>query len=180
MLAIQHSKPFQAAGPTPARYLGDHVEGSPGPHLHFIPTRFFLPHLQMWHISSSYLLQLACVLSRSVVSDSLRPHGLSPARILCLWVLQARTLEWAAATQALLNYYYGVFCLQFVLKSSRISLSSFFFFFLPPPSTQMLPPKQRLKLLPENPGSSSGNGKESTDLRDIILELGFTRVVNQM
>ena len=42
----------------------------------------------------------------------------------------------------------------------------------------MLPPKQRLKLLLENPGSSSGNGKESTDLRDIILELGFTWVVN--
>ena len=26
-----------------------------------------------------------CVLSHSVVSDSLRPHGLQPARLLCPW-----------------------------------------------------------------------------------------------
>ena len=33
----------------------------------------------------------------SVVSNSLRPHGLSPARLLCLLaILQARILEWAA------------------------------------------------------------------------------------
>ena len=28
---------------------------------------------------------LCAVLSRSVVSDSLRPHGLEPTRLLCLW-----------------------------------------------------------------------------------------------
>ena len=27
----------------------------------------------------------SCLLSRSVVSDSLRPHGLQPARLLCRW-----------------------------------------------------------------------------------------------
>ena len=34
-----------------------------------------------------------CVLSRFVASDSLRPHGLWPTRLLYPWNLQARTLE---------------------------------------------------------------------------------------
>ena len=34
--------------------------------------------------------------SRSVVSDSYRPHGLQPTRLLCPWISQARVLEWAA------------------------------------------------------------------------------------
>ena len=32
-----------------------------------------------------YMYSLLCVLSRSVVSDPLRPHGLQPARLLCPW-----------------------------------------------------------------------------------------------
>ena len=41
--------------------------------------------------------QCACVCSRcSVVSDSLRPYGLQPARLLNPWILQARILEWVA------------------------------------------------------------------------------------
>ena len=36
-----------------------------------------------------------CV-SRSVLSNSLRPRGLKPARLLCPWNLQARVVEWAA------------------------------------------------------------------------------------
>ena len=32
----------------------------------------------------------------SVMSNSLCPHGLQPARLLCPWVLQARILEWGA------------------------------------------------------------------------------------
>ena len=40
----------------------------------------------------------ACAHSRqsSVVSNSLRPHGLLPARLLCPWIFQARILEWVA------------------------------------------------------------------------------------
>ena len=34
--------------------------------------------------------------SCSVVSDSLRPHVLQPARLLCPWISQARILEWVA------------------------------------------------------------------------------------
>jgi len=30
------------------------------------------------------------------VSDSLRPHGLQPTRLLCPWDFQARVLEWGA------------------------------------------------------------------------------------
>ena len=36
------------------------------------------------------------VLSHSVVSDSLRPHGLKSAKFFCLGILQARILEWVA------------------------------------------------------------------------------------
>ena len=34
--------------------------------------------------------------SRSVVSDSSRPHGLQPTRLLHPWIFQARILEWGA------------------------------------------------------------------------------------
>ena len=37
-----------------------------------------------------------CVRACSVMSDSLRPHGLEPARLLCPPNLQARILEWVA------------------------------------------------------------------------------------
>ena len=36
------------------------------------------------------------VLSCSVMSDSLRPHELQPARVLSSWDSQARILEWVA------------------------------------------------------------------------------------
>ena len=39
----------------------------------------------MPHIYNGLLLSHACVLSRSVVSDSLWPHGLQPTRFLCPW-----------------------------------------------------------------------------------------------
>ena len=32
----------------------------------------------------------------SLMSNSLQPHGLQPTGLLCLWVLQARILEWVA------------------------------------------------------------------------------------
>ena len=34
--------------------------------------------------------------SRSVVSDSSRPHGLQPTRLLRPWIFQAKVLEWGA------------------------------------------------------------------------------------
>ena len=37
---------------------------------------------------------VCAVLSRSVVSDSLQPHGLLPSKLLCPWILQARKLDW--------------------------------------------------------------------------------------
>ena len=37
-----------------------------------------------------------CIRTCSVVSDSLQPHGLEPARLLCSGILQASILEWAA------------------------------------------------------------------------------------
>ena len=43
------------------------------------------------------LLWLGCVCQvTSVMSNSLRPHGLQPARFLCPWILQARILGWVA------------------------------------------------------------------------------------
>ena len=38
------------------------------------------------------------ILTCSVMSDSLPPHGLQPARLLCQWISPARTLEWVAIT----------------------------------------------------------------------------------
>ena len=32
----------------------------------------------------------------SLVSDSVRPHGLQPTRLLRPWIFQARVLEWGA------------------------------------------------------------------------------------
>ena len=40
----------------------------------------------VWHLAIYYSFNLSCtVLSHSVVSDSLRPHGLQPTRLLCPW-----------------------------------------------------------------------------------------------
>ena len=44
------------------------------------PAAVFYPCM-----SPSSLPHIVCVLSRSVMSDSLRPHGLQPARFLCSW-----------------------------------------------------------------------------------------------
>ena len=55
------------------------------------------PLMHMWN---SYFENIcsscANVLSRSVVSNSLRPHGLKPTRLLCAWDFPARILEWVA------------------------------------------------------------------------------------
>ena len=40
--------------------------------------------------------EISVCVSPSVMSDSLRPHALWPARLLCLWILQTRILEWVA------------------------------------------------------------------------------------
>ena len=54
--------------------------------------------LGLWDLGLHFCPSVSwmCVTSRSVVSDSLRPHGLYPTRLLCPWILQARILEWAA------------------------------------------------------------------------------------
>ena len=47
-------------------------------------------------ISVTFLHFSSIQFSRSVVSDSLRSHGLQHARFLSMGILQARILEWAA------------------------------------------------------------------------------------
>ena len=42
--------------------------------------------------------------SRSVVSDSLRPYGLQPTRLLRPWIFQARVLEWVAIAFSMYSY----------------------------------------------------------------------------
>ena len=37
------------------------------------------------------------VLSRTVLSDSLRPHGLKPTRLLCPWYFPGKNAEWGAS-----------------------------------------------------------------------------------
>ena len=53
------------------------------------------------HFSSSTHRCQCCkcsarVLTRSVASSSLQPHGLQPGGLICPWILQARILEWVA------------------------------------------------------------------------------------
>ena len=57
---------------------------------------FFSLVIKQYHVftKSSELSSRSTVLSRSVMSAPLRPHGLHPARLLCPWgVLQARILS---------------------------------------------------------------------------------------
>ena len=51
-------------------------------------------------ISTASDIQMKWSESRSVMSNSLRLHGLQPARILCPWILQARILEWVVIFSA--------------------------------------------------------------------------------
>ena len=54
--------------------------------------RVSLRLVQLFFQGKSKLLLFIC----SVMSDSLRPHGLWFARLLCLWDFPARRLEWVA------------------------------------------------------------------------------------
>ena len=59
--------------------------------IHSLVTILCLPELELEKIVNSSVFTLwnamCCVLSLSVVSDSLRPHGLWSSRILCPWGL---------------------------------------------------------------------------------------------
>ena len=59
----------------------------------------------------------ALLWSCSVVSDSLRPHGLQPARLLHPGVFQARILEWAAISFSIIECELVLFCFCSVVKS---------------------------------------------------------------
>ena len=43
-------------------------------------------------LTDEYLQLILCVFSHSVVSDSLQPHGLWPARLLCPWGFPSKTI----------------------------------------------------------------------------------------
>ena len=66
------------------------------PHLN--PTQ----HAKLGHLS----MLLCCVFSHSVVSNSLQPHELQPARSLWSWdFFQARILEWVAISSSKESFY---------------------------------------------------------------------------
>ena len=59
------------------------------------PWRFWYcweESIRRWILCQSSALP-GCVLSHSVVSNSLQPHGLEPTRLLCPWNFQGRILE---------------------------------------------------------------------------------------
>ena len=59
-----------------------------------IPAQTLAEVVLLWVTAAT--LQKVPVLSRSLASDSLRPHGLEPARLPCPYIFQARILEWVA------------------------------------------------------------------------------------
>ena len=87
--------PHQRSNPCPLqRKCRVLTTGQPGKSLQFwsflhVPRPRALPWLSSPSPSSPYFIlqgSLCCaVLSHSVVSNSLRPHGLQPARLLCPW-----------------------------------------------------------------------------------------------
>ena len=69
--------------------------------------KLFLNVIQLYsHPPSLYCHWEALSVSRSVVPDSLQPHGLQPTRLLCPWYFQARILEWVAIWLSLGNAHY--------------------------------------------------------------------------
>ena len=60
----------------------------------------------------------------SVMSSSLRLHGLKPARLLCQWKLQARILEWVAGFHLLFQ---GIFSTHGSNPDSPAMAGGFFF-----------------------------------------------------
>ena len=65
-----------------------------------IKTNKIGPFVEMWidleSVIQSEISQKCISISHSVMFDSLQPHGLQPARLLCSWILQARILQWVA------------------------------------------------------------------------------------
>ena len=63
-------------------------------------------HTKLGHLSRL----LCCMFSHSVVSNSLQPHGLQPARSLWSWVVffQARILESVAISSSKESFYPGI------------------------------------------------------------------------
>ena len=62
--------------------ISSNVLDPPRPGSYYIPSVHLPAFLSMCIVRTCVL---ACVLSRSVMSDSLRPHGLQPNRLLCPW-----------------------------------------------------------------------------------------------
>ena len=75
---LQRGRDFRAGRPSASEAHDDLL----GPLHHLDP-------LVLWLLKditrTRYYRPFTCVLSHSVVSDSLRPHGLQPARLLCPW-----------------------------------------------------------------------------------------------
>ena len=53
-------------------------------------------NIQKLHFTNWSVSACAYMLSHSVVSNSLRPHGLQPARLLCPWNSPGKSTGWAA------------------------------------------------------------------------------------
>ena len=64
--------------------------GGPGQKQTHKRTRAHTPFLLL---AGPFSRSGVCVLSHSVVSDSLRPHGLWPARLLCPWDFPGKNTE---------------------------------------------------------------------------------------
>ena len=53
-------------------------------------------------------LNSSCVLSHSVLSNSLRPHRLQPASLLCSWDFPGKNMEWVVISSSRGSSYPGI------------------------------------------------------------------------
>ena len=89
---------------------------------------------------SPVISELCCVCVCSVESDSLRPHGLQPARLLCPWNFPGKILEWVAvsysrlfqnhSSKKLLFCHWITFSIYFFKKSIDQEFMQLFLYFL--------------------------------------------------
>ena len=71
--------------------------------LSYLKSDYILSHFIQRRLPLCYIELCCAVLSRSVMSSSLRPHGLGPARLLCPWDFPGKNIGMGCHARAKMN-----------------------------------------------------------------------------